>query len=130
VRLFVDTSAWFAYVNKAEPQHAAVAKTLERRGEVLLTTNWVLAETLTLARRKLGHPAAVRLSRSLRESAVELVAVGAPDEEQAWQLFQERDDKPYSFTDCTSFVVMRALGIDRVATLDADFLQEGFKVLP
>ena len=36
----------------------------------------------------------------------------------------------YSFTDCTSFVLMRRLAIEEVATLDADFTREGFRVCP
>ncbi len=42
----------------------------------------------------------------------------------------ERPGKTYSFADCTSFVLMRRLGITRAATLDADFAREGFEVLP
>ncbi len=36
----------------------------------------------------------------------------------------------YSFTDCTSFVLLRRLGLDRVAALDEDFRREGFELVP
>ncbi|MHC4137096.1 MAG: hypothetical protein ACYTDU_05895 [Planctomycetota bacterium] len=32
--------------------------------------------------------------------------------------------------DCTSFVLMRRLGIEQAASLDAGFAREGFVVLP
>ena len=56
--------------------------------------------------------------------------VSAADERAAWELFAERGDKPYSVTDCTSFVLMRRLGLATAATLDADFRREGFAVVP
>lgn len=45
-------------------------------------------------------------------------------------LFEQRPDKSYSFTDCTSFVVMRREKIERAVALDVHFSQEGFSVLP
>lgn len=47
-----------------------------------------------------------------------------------WDLFQARGDKSYSFTDCTSFALMRRLGLEEAVALDADFRREGFRVLP
>ncbi|MFT3773889.1 MAG: hypothetical protein QM820_51630 [Minicystis sp.] len=45
-------------------------------------------------------------------------------------MFLARPDKRYSFTDCTSFVLMRRLGLRTAVSLDDDFRQEGFEVLP
>jgi predicted nucleic acid-binding protein len=36
----------------------------------------------------------------------------------------------YSYTDCTSFVLMRRLRIQQAIALDADFQREGFLLLP
>jgi predicted nucleic acid-binding protein len=52
------------------------------------------------------------------------------DEKAAWALFLARPDKLYSFTDCTSFVVMRRLGISEAVAVDADFRREGFDSIP
>jgi predicted nucleic acid-binding protein len=129
-RLFVDTSAWLAYANRADTAHAAVRDALKRFGGRLVTTNFVFDETVTTCRR-MGHPAAVLVGEVLRDpDVVDLVRVRPRDEESAWQLFQDRADKTYSFTDCTSFEVMRRLGLDRAATLDEHFRQEGFDVVP
>jgi len=48
----------------------------------------------------------------------------------AWSLFERRPDKAYSFTDCTSFIVMRRLKLGIAAALDNHFLQEGFQIRP
>lgn len=47
---------------------------------------------------------------------------------EAWAFFQQYDDKTFSFTDCTSFVLMRRLGLTHVFTFDADFERTGLFV--
>jgi predicted nucleic acid-binding protein len=47
---------------------------------------------------------------------------------RAW-FFRHRD-KDYSFTDCTSFVVMRELRVKEALTTDRHFRQAGFLSLP
>lgn len=46
-----------------------------------------------------------------------------------WMAFRYRD-KRFSFTDCTSFVVMQELKIARALSTDAHFRQMGFQAVP
>ncbi len=129
-RVFVDTSAWYAFVNRKDPDHAAVAHALHARDVRFVTSTFVFDETITLCRR-LGHGVARTAGDTLRNpAAVDLVRITGPDEDAAWKLHGERPDKVYSFTDCTSFVLMKRLGIDTAVALDDDFAQEGFTVIP
>jgi predicted nucleic acid-binding protein len=49
----------------------------------------------------------------------------------AWQIFVRYDDQLFSFTDCTSFALMRSLGIGDAFTFDRrDYLAAGFVPLP
>ena len=73
-RLFVDTSAWLAFVNRNDRDHAAVSAALNRFRNRLVTTNFVFDETVTLAARRLGHRVAARLGEILREPEVGLAA--------------------------------------------------------
>ena len=50
--------------------------------------------------------------------------------ERARQVFFRHRDKEYSFTDCTSLVVMQELKLKQVLTTDRHFRQMGFEVLP
>jgi len=50
--------------------------------------------------------------------------------EAAWSLFLDRADKRWSFTDCTSFVLMENLGIRKAVTFDGNFRQAGFAMFP
>jgi predicted nucleic acid-binding protein len=130
-RLFVDTSAWFAYTNRADPDHHRVRQTLARFKGRLVTSNFILDEAVTLCHFRLGHPAAVTVGEVLQsDPSIDLVRLTPEDEQAAWTLFIARSDKQYSFTDCTSFALMRRLGLTKALTLDEDFKREGFVVVP
>lgn len=49
---------------------------------------------------------------------------------KGWNLMRSRHDKRWSLTDCISFVTMEEFGIEVALTLDADFRQAGFQVIP
>lgn len=128
---FVDTSAWYAFLDASHPSHAAVCAAFEEHAAALTTTDYILDELVTLVRHRAGHGAALRAGTLLLDpGALRLEHIQPADASAAWELFSRRPDKEYSFTDCTSFVVMRRLGLTRALTLDADFRQESFEVLP
>lgn len=128
-RLFVDTSAWFAYVNRSDPAHEAVSRALEDFPGILVTSSYVFDETVTLCLARLGHATASIIGQTLLDpDLADLVRVTPADERAAWDLFLARPDKAYSFTDCTSFVLLRRLGVQQVAALDDDFRREGFEI--
>jgi hypothetical protein len=130
-RHFVDTGAWFAYVNAADPDHGRVRLILDRSPGRVVTSSYVLDETVTLAQARLGHRQAVSVGRALLNLAVvELLSITPADERAAWALFEKRADKSYSFTDCTSFVLMRREKIAMAVALDEHFSREGFAVVP
>ena len=127
---FVDTSAWYAFLNASDPACAAVREAVAAARRIV-TTNYVVDETITLALMRSGHRAAVRIGEILRDPAeVETFWVDPEVEQEAWALFAARPDKVYSFTDCTSFVSMRRLGLGTALATDPDFKREGFEVVP
>ena len=130
-RLFVDTSAWFAFANRKDPDHQPVRGVIEAFQGRLVTSIFVFDETVSLCRYRLGHDIAVKVGAVLIDpDSLDLVRVTAEDEHAAWELFCARSDQRYSFTDCTSFVLMRRLGLSTALALDADFRVEGFDVVP
>ena len=104
-----------------------VARWLRRNTLPLVTTDYVFDETITLVRIELGHPAAVQFGERLRASTVvQIVPVTADDREAAWEIFKKFEDQKFSFTDCTSFAVMKRLELAKVLTVDRHFLLMGF----
>lgn len=67
---FVDTGFFFALFSAKDPDHARVREAFETfKGEhlpaVLLTTDHVVSETITLCRRRMGHKEAVFVGERL-----------------------------------------------------------------
>lgn len=132
-RVFVDSSGWIAVFHARDQAHAAGRRELSRLlglGTRLITTDYVIDESLTHARRRGGFPAARSLLDFLRgTAAVDLEWVGADRFHAAQALFRKHSDQDFSFTDCTSFVVMRELELTDALTTDAHFRAQGFRPL-
>ena len=132
--VFVDTAGWMACADGADPAHgrcrAARDKALQA-GQALVTTDFVADETLTLLRFRLGLDAAekwwLQVDRSPR---LRWERIDTERFEKARQMLFQYRDKDFSFTDCTSFVVMRDIRLTQVITTDRHFRQMGFQQLP
>lgn len=133
--IFVDTSAWVALADRHDRDHARTLDVGRRiaRGEYgkQVTTNYVMTETLTLVRRRLGLSAAVSLAKTFAESdEVRVFWIEPVHHDEGVRIMASHPDKVWSLTDCTSFVVMNALQIRQALALDDDFTQAGFSVVP
>ena len=130
-RIFVDTSGWYAYARGDDPAHGAAREALEKWEGRLVTTDYVFDETVTLARARLGAAAAAKIGDALLDAGVvALVRLLPEDFEDAWESFKKSKDKGWSFTDCTSFAVMRRLRLHAAVATDRHFRQAGFEALP
>src|SRR5436190_2231473 len=104
--VFVDTSAWFAAVVPSDPNHAHASDWLAANSEVLFTTDYVIDETLTLLRARGERQRARLLGKKFLETSIaEIYFLTEEDVRQAWAVFEQYDDKRWSFTDCSSKVV-------------------------
>lgn len=129
--LFVDTSAFYALMDRDDLNHASARRfwTQLSPDEPLLTHNYVLVETSALLQRRLGIEAlqafvdelvlpisAVFVDRTVHDAAVSGV-LGA----QLRQL---------SLVDAVSFEVMRRSGIRAAFAFDDHFARFGFELQP
>lgn len=132
--LFVDTAGWVACADAADPGHADAVEARDRwleRAGLLVTTDYVLDETLTLLRFRLGLQAAETWwSQVEASSRLRWEFIGPERAESARAIFFRYRDKEFSFTDCTSFAVMRELKLREVLTTDRHFAQMLFAVRP
>jgi predicted nucleic acid-binding protein len=123
-----------ACADGADPAHARARTARDAAlaaGRLLVTTDYVVDETLTLLRMRLGLPAAEAWWSQIEASSrVRWQWVDAARAEKARAVFFRHRDKDYSFTDCTSFVVMRELRLKEALTTDRHFRQAGFQALP
>jgi len=132
--LFVDTAGWMACADESDPAHHRAVQSRDaalESGSVLVTTDYVIDETLTLIRVRLTLAAAEAWWAQLEGSSrLRWEWIGMDRAEKARDVFFRHRDKSYSFTDCTSFVVMKELKLKQALTTDRHFRQMGFEVLP
>jgi len=130
MKIFVDTAAWLALNDRSDQLHPHAAEMLAaiRTERIsLVTSDYVLDESLTIIRVRVSHTAAVAFGQSIfGSSIVELLSVGSDDRLAAWEIFRKYVDQKFSFTDCTSFALMRKLRLKTVFTFDEHFPLMGF----
>ena len=126
--IFVDTGAWIAISNPKDQHHReaiSIYNDLRDREIQLLTTDYVIDETVTRLRYDENHRMAILFLRHIEhlEKATDLTVVVVDDDLflKAKVLFCEYDSARLSFTDCTSFVVCGENNILEAFAFDQHF---------
>jgi predicted nucleic acid-binding protein len=133
--IFVDTSFFFPLLSAHDRDHLRVREVFDELGrgrlpDLLLTSNHVVGETITLARVRGGHDLAVQVGRHLYAEKLARIHWASPEQEKAaFEYLAKHKDKEYSFTDCLRFVVMDTFGITEAWAVDSDFTHR-FAVRP
>jgi len=125
--VFLDTSGIFAWINQRDPNHQTMLSLPRETGCRLVTTDYILDETLTLfMARGIPHQRKRLLAMVKASAILQLVWIGQEFFREAAEWMFKYEDHPFSFTDCTSFACMVKLGISQVATTDEHFTKAGF----
>ncbi|MBF0229859.1 MAG: type II toxin-antitoxin system VapC family toxin [Desulfamplus sp.] len=132
--LFID-SGYFIALEALDDQNHKIAsihwKTLCKSLPQLLTTSYVFDEVITFFNSKGKHDKAVELGKNILDSpAIKLIHINEALFNKSWEYLKQHDDKTYSFTDCTSFVLMKQRKITKALTFDRHFKQAGFEMFP
>ena len=118
----------------ADRQHARARAFRDRwyeDGGILISTDFVMDETLTLLRMRLGLRAVESWWNQVEGSPrIRWEWIDPMRAERARHWFFRWRDKDFSFTDCSSFAVMKELRITEALTNDEHFMHAGFRVLP
>lgn len=127
--VFADTSFYLALLRADDPLHSR-ALTESRSGCSIVTTEFVLLELGNACARAADHADFFALVAGLRASSRAVVLpLDSQLLDRAMQLMNERKDKDWPLTDCTSFIVMNDRGIHDALTADRHFEQAGFAAL-
>jgi uncharacterized protein len=124
--IFVDSGAWYALLVMNDSNHQAAEQWFDANNERLITSDYILDESLTLLRtRGLHHQASMLGQGLLANRLAELVYLKIDIVEATWEVFQQYNDKQWSFTDCTSKVLMERMHITTAFAFDHHFRQFG-----
>ena len=128
--VFVDTGAWVALRYGRDQYHArarALLRKLQADGIGLVTTEWVLAETVTLLKARGAVDHALALGEAIQAGRLgHLVESTVERRRRAWDLFVRYRERRLGWVDCASFAVMEELGLGRFFGFDEDFVRAGF----
>jgi uncharacterized protein len=123
---FVDTSGWYATYVKRDENHAAAVHWWNACPTGLVTTDYVVDETITLMMARGERAMALMFGVALFNSKVATIHYLRPSEIAAgWAIFQRFADKAWSFTDCTSKAFIESQGISHAFSFDHHFRQFG-----
>lgn len=124
--ILVDTSAYYALKDKDDSCHPDALQFVKTNTSIMVTTNLIVIETLNLIKQRLTYQQAVEIGKKMfNPKIIHVIKITDEDITEAWRIFQRYDDKGYSFTDCTSFVVMERLKIPAAFAFDEHFRQYG-----
>jgi hypothetical protein len=135
--VYVDTGAWIALVYRRDRAHESMSRhfaKLRADGDLLVTSDPAVGETVTRLRYDAGLAAALAYRRILEE-AVTLQTLRIRDTDadlrkRALKLMERHGDLRLSYADCVGAAVAREIGASAVFGLDNDFRIMGFVVEP
>lgn len=131
--VFIDTSGWVSLFNSRDSNHRlakVIWSNLIKARSTLLTSDFILDETITLLRVRAGFEVSIRAGESIFSSRIlERAMVDERTIYAAWSIYKKYRDQNLSFTDCTSFFVMKERGIREAFSFDSHFEWMGFTLL-
>ncbi len=128
--VFADTSALFALLVRDDFMHVRARANFDyfvENNTRLLTSSYVLLETLTLLQRRVSLEAAWDFERKIMP-ILDVVWVDERRHTQAMQRLHTERSRSVSLTDCLSFEIMEAEQITTAFTFDAHFTERGFEM--
>ena len=123
--IFVDTSGWFASIVPTDQDHETARNWFLQNREPLLTTDYVVNETLTLFKSRGEYSRSKSRKNFLIGELTEVYYLTEEDILQTWKIFQAFSDKDWSFTDCASKFVCEKFRITHAFSFDKHFRQFG-----
>ena len=128
--VFADTSALFALLVSDDYMHARARANFAHFIEdntPLLTSSYVLVETLALLQRRVSLDAAWEFNRKIMP-ILDIVWADERWHTQAIQRLQAERSRNLSLTDCLSFEIMEARELTTAFTFDNHFTERGFAI--
>lgn len=130
--IFVDTSAFFALLDGDDAHHHKARKAWNEilgGDNTFVTSNYVVVECFALFQHRIGMDA-VRGFQDDLLSIINIEYVTASSHKAGVSAFLSAARRKLSLVDCTSFEIMRSLGIREVFAFDPHFKEQGFTTIP
>jgi len=130
--VFVDTSAFYALFDQDDQNHDRAKMQLDdllAREEDLVSTNYVLVETISLLQRRIGSGAVTDFENHMK-LALRTIWVDESAHEAGMNALLLANRTRLSPVDCVSFTTMRRLNLATAFAFDRHFAEQGFECIP
>jgi uncharacterized protein len=131
MRIFIDTSAFYALLDRDDANNEKAAKVwtyLLGAEYTLVTSNYIPVEAFALMQNRLGLDAV----RGFQEDVLPLITIEfvTPEMHRSGiAALVSASRRSLSLADCVSFELMRSSGIKSVFAFDNHFKEQGFVIL-
>jgi len=128
--VFADTAFYVAFHNRRDHLHSRAVALASGLKAPVVTSEFVLLEVANFFKRPGDRAAFAAVDAALRsDPSTTVVPATSRLYLDGLSLFAARLDQHWSLVDCTSFQIMRELGITEALAADEDFEQAGFRAL-
>lgn len=134
LKIFVDADAFIASIKTDDPNHEK-AKKLFKRLEieplVLITSNYVFSECITVLSQRINHPTAIEFINTMRtvDGPFVITRVDEVIEESAIEIFKKQTSKNTSFVDCTNMALIKSDYADAIFSFDGVYVKNNIKTV-
>jgi predicted nucleic acid-binding protein len=130
-KIYVDTSAFYALLDRSDRYHSqasALWPDLLHDNITLLTSNYVVWETVGLLQKRIGFEAASLWCKDIL-GVLDVLWVDARTHQLAYELWLNLGRRRLSLVDCVSFVTMHQHEIEEAFCFKPHFTDHGFILL-
>jgi uncharacterized protein len=120
--ILIDAGGLLALLHVRDRHHKRIVDALSRITDPFLTTEAAVAETLHFLGKKGGWAQQHPLGDLVLRNVIELAALRTADYQRVFELMGKYADIPMDFADATLVAVAERERIDRIITVDSDFL--------
>lgn len=137
--IFLDRGAFCAFTDSRDSYHVIAVEQFSvilKEKRSLVTTNFIVDETYTWIRYRLGFQQAQDFICRIRESQgndgfrLEVVTVDRQLEDKAFRMLEKYADQDLSYTDATSLALIKSRRISQVFTFDHHFYLLPVELIP
>jgi predicted nucleic acid-binding protein len=132
MNIFIDTAAFLAVLNANDQLHPSAKRSWDEilsSDSSLFSSNYVILETTALLQHRFG----IEAVRLFENDILPIIGIAWVDEaihKQGMSALLTANRRDLSLVDCTSFEIIRQMGLDTVFTFDPHFREQGFMVIP
>ena len=137
LKIFIDTGAFCAFSDRSDYYHFLAVKQftdLLQKRTPIVTSNFIIDETYTWIRYRLGPKPSMEFLKSMHDSRgkglLEIITVEHSLEDRAMRLLQKFHDQNLSYTDATNIAIIQEQHIRTVFTFDKHFLLIKANIIP